>query len=37
MKPRDEDETIFGDMWDEIRSQIERDLADEASPSDEAE
>ena len=31
-----EDETIFGPMWPEIRDQIERDLAGEPSPSDEA-
>ena len=33
----DENETIFGDRWEEIRDQIERDLGDEPSPSEEAE
>lgn len=30
----DETETIFGSQWEEIRAEIERDLADEPSPSD---
>ena len=30
----DENETIFGTRWEEIFAEIERDLADERSPSD---
>jgi len=30
----DDSESIFGCRWEEIRAEIERDLADEPSPSD---
>lgn len=30
----DEDDSIFGSRWEEISAEIERDLAEEPSPSD---
>jgi hypothetical protein len=33
----DDDDSIFGPMWPQIHAEIERDLANEPSPSDETE